>query len=395
MFSSKSLQETSLEDLAADFCDRSDEQITKQAIQQRFNDKAVAFLESILADQLANQLPQLDKMRYSNFNRVRIKDSTRYSVPKNLASVYAGHGGCGGPAQISIQYEYDLITGKTIDLSFTSAIRNDQRDSKETLHNIEKGDLLIRDLGYATQGYIKHIHQTGAYYLNRLNPMWIIKDRNLNKINYADILKKCKRNSGKNIEMSVMICIGKELFPSRLVVSRVDQQTYEKRMQKINKENKRRGYKVSESYKITAALNLFITNIPSEWITTDKVREVYGLRWQVELVFKTWKSQLQIDKIRTVKVQRFQCQLLARFIWIIMNWQAYRLTQTSMKNKCSMWKFFKTATKVSDQLRAVLFEQCTVINWLKTILSNADRRYRTEIKRGKPKYSDVLTNLLA
>lgn len=394
MFSGKSLQETSLEDLAVDFCDRSNKSITKQAIQQRFNDQAVTFLESVLADQLSNQLPTVDKQHYTHFNRVRIKDSTRYRVPKNLAEVYTGHGGDGGPAQISIQYEYDLISGKTIDLSLTAATRNDQRDSRETLHNIEKDDLLIRDLGYTTQGYIKHVQQTGAYYLNRLNPVWTVRDKHLAKINYANILKKFKRNSRVALEMNVIICIGKELFPSRLIASRVDQQTYEKRMRNTNKKSRRRGFKVLSSYKTTAALNLFITNVPSEWMTTDQVRNVYGLRWQVELIFKTWKSQLHINKVRSVKTQRFQCELLARFIWIMINWQAYRITQARMTKKCSTWKFFKRAIRVSHHLRKVLFEQHSINQWLKTILSNADQKYRTEIKRGKPDYSGVLTKLL-
>lgn len=395
MFSGKAPQETSLEDLAVDFCDRSGKGITKQAIQQRFNGPAVAFLESVLADQLSNQLPTLDKQHCPHFNRVRIKDSTRYSVPKNMAEVYPGHGGGGGPAQISIQYEYDLITGKIHDLSLTGATRNDQRDSKETLYNIEKGDLLIRDLGYATQGYIKHIHQTGAYYLNRINPNWTVMDKQLKKIDYANILKKLKRKSLAILEMNVMIRIGKELVPSRLIVSRVDQKTYEKRMKNTNKPSKRRGNNVRASYKTTAALNIFITNIPSEWMTTDQVRNVYGLRWQIELIFKTWKSKLQINKVRSVRTQRFQCELMARFIWILINWQAYRIAQAQMTKKCSTWKFFKAAIRVSHQLREVLFEKNPINNWLKTILSNADQRYRTEIKRGKPDYTGILAALLA
>jgi hypothetical protein len=102
MFSNRSPQETSLEDLACNFSDRSNKCITKQAIQERFNDHAVAFIESVLADQLSTKLSLIDKETYSNFNRVRIKDSTRYALPENLGTTYTGHGGVSGPAQISI-----------------------------------------------------------------------------------------------------------------------------------------------------------------------------------------------------------------------------------------------------------------------------------------------------
>ena len=395
MFSSKSPQETSLEDLAHTFSERSKESISKQALQERFNDGAVAFLESVLADQLSAQLSLVDKEAYSNFNRVRIKDSTRYSLPENLSTVYAGHGGNSGPAQISIQYEYDLITGKTLGLALTSANRNDQQDSKETLHNIEKGDLLIRDLGYTTQGYIKHVQQQGAYYLNRLNPRWVVLDPKGRPIKYAEVLKKLRKRSRSTFEISVSICIGSERIPSRLIASRVDQKTYEKRMLKIKKENTRRGYNLTEAYKTSAALNLFITNVPAEWLATDQVRHTYGLRWQIELVFKTWKSQLQINKVKAVKTQRFQCELIARLIWILLNWQLYRITQRCMTSKCSTWKFFKTTIRTADHLRRVLFENSPPCHWLQIIIPNANRKYRTEIKRGKQDYSQILLNLLA
>jgi hypothetical protein len=395
MFSSKSPQETSLEDLAYSFSDRSNKSITKQGIQERFNDHAVAFLQSVLADQLSNQLPLIDKKTYSNFNRIRIKDSTRYRLPENLETIYTGHGGGSGPAQISIQYEYDLMAGKALDLSFTGANRNDQQDSKETLHNIEKGDLLIRDLGYTTQGYVKHVQEKGAYYLNRLNPKWILLDQHRKPINFSKVLRKIKKNSRSLLEISVCIRIGKELFPSRLIVSRVDQKTYEKRLHRVNMENKRRGFNVSEAYKVTAALNLFITNVPSEWLATDQVRRTYGLRWQIELIFKTWKSHLQINKVKSVRTQRFQCELMARFIWILLNWQVYRITQRCMNSKCSIWKFFKNAFRTSDRLRQVLFENRPASHWLELIIPNAARKYRTEIKNGKHDYSQILNDLLA
>ena len=395
MFSNLSQQETSLEDLAYNFSDSSKESITKQAIQERFNDHAVSFLESVLGDQLSNQLPLVDKITYANFNRVRIKDSTRYVLPATLGSVYAGHGGKSGPAQISIQYEYDLITGKTLDLSLTSANRNDQQDSKETLHSIEPGDLLIRDLGYTTQGYIKHVQENGAYYLNRFNPRWVALDQNGKPINYVNLLKKFKKNSQSILEISVCIRIGKELVPSRLIISRVDQRTYEKRMHKITQDTKRRSYGVSEAYKTTAALNLFITNVPLKWLATDQVRNTYGLRWQIELIFKTWKSQLQINKVKPVRTQRFQCELMARLIWVLLNWQMYRAIQRCMTAKCSTWKFFKTAIRASQKLKQALFENDSIERWVRLIIPNASRKYRTEIKQGKQDYAQILHNLLA
>ena len=76
--------------------------------------------------------------RLSFFNRVRIKDSTRFTLPAAYAQSYAGMGGAvlNNESMISIQYEYDLLSGSTLDLRLTTGTRNDQRDAKENTHDI-------------------------------------------------------------------------------------------------------------------------------------------------------------------------------------------------------------------------------------------------------------------
>ncbi len=71
---------------------------------------------------------------------------------------------------ISIQYEYDLLSGQAMDLRLTSGTINDQRDAKDNTHDIVENDLFIRDLGYATIPYMKHIKSNKAFFLNRLSP---------------------------------------------------------------------------------------------------------------------------------------------------------------------------------------------------------------------------------
>ena len=61
--------------------------------------------------------------------------------------------------------------------------------------------------------------------------------------------------------------------------------------------------------------------------------QLYRLRWQIELVFKTWKSLLCIHKVKAVKKDRLECQLLARFIWILMNWKIFRCIDTFIQNQ--------------------------------------------------------------
>jgi len=402
MFASKPSDQLSLEDLANDFCEQHGISISKQALHERFNDFSVAFMSDLLKNQLSQQLPSIEKPEaYRHFNRIRVKDSTRYSVPKEYAPIYKGQGGIGTAAQISIQYEYDLLTGKPIVLELTSACRNDQQDSKETLNNIEKGDLLIRDLAYTSQNYIQHITSTNAYYLNRLNPKWKIYDKLGSLIDFSKINKRLNKYSLSLLEVDAFIEIGKKQLPTRLIISKVDHQTYSKRLNKAQIAAGSKGYQLSNKFKTCASLNLFITNIPKQWLKAKEVRAAYSLRWQIELIFKVWKSQASINKIKTMKIQRFQCQLLARLLWILLHWKMLRIIQDwlieNVKNKyykCSIWKFYKVAFRLSNLLRQILLTRKRPSSWIAELIKKAEKKYLTEAKNKKCSTQKVL-HLLA
>ena len=402
MFASKPSDQLSLEDLANDFCEQHGISISKQALHERFNDFSVAFMRDLLKNQLSQQLLSIEKREvYRHFNRIRVKDSTRYSVPKEYASIYKGQGGIGTAAQISIQYEYDLLTGKPIVLELTSACRNDQQDSKETLNNIENGDLLIRDLAYTSQNYIQHITSIKAYYLNRLNPKWKIHDKHGALIDLSKINKRLNKYSLPLLEIDAFIEIGKKQLPTRLIVSKVDHRTYNKRLDKAQIAAGSKGYQLSNRFKTCAALNLFITNIPKQWLKAKEVRAAYSLRWQIELTFKVWKSQAGINKIKTMKIQRFQCQLLARLLWILLHWKMLGIIQDwLLKNgknkdyKCSIWKFYKVAFRLSNLLRQILSTRKRSSFWITELIKKAERKYLTETRNKKLSTQNVL-HLLA
>jgi len=390
MFNSQQGNLLSLDNLAEDFETEYGMSISKQGLDERFNQQSVAFLKMVLSnmllDKIQNKLSRQDKFL---FTTCRLRDSSRFGLPDEYASVYKGYGGATKSASIiSIQYEFDLLSGNQIDLQLTSGCRNDQQDSKESVVNISKGDLLIRDLGYVTTSYLKSVIEKDAYFLNRIpSQMHVYDSKNQYKKNdFEKIYKKMKKHNLPYLELAVIMG-EKARIPCRLIVYLNKESTYKSRLKRTTKNTKSIGCKVSKEQEIKTRLDIYITNTEKEMIKPQNIKSIYSLRWQIELVFKAWKSLCKIDKIKKVKIHRFECMLLAGLIWILANWKIFQFINKwfaeNIKEKTlSIWKFFKIATKNNSKLRRIIFRNENITPWLELLITISEKKLYRETKNG-------------
>lgn len=338
--------------------------ITKQSIDGRFTEGAVCFVKEILKEILERQLSKVFCPEFlSQFTHVRIKDSTRFTIPDKLSEHFKGSGGSQGTSHacISIQFEYDARSGKILDLNVTAGTRNDATDASETRTKINKGDLVLRDLGYFNLSVLTGFADQGASFISRLNTSILVFEPDTKeKIVFKDLYNQmCKR---KVTRCDKQILVGKgKLEQLRLIVEIVPEQVYEERIRKVNKYNKDHGWTTSEEYKARCRFNMFITNVPNKELSVEETMLLYRLRWQVELMFKNWKSVCKIDKIHAMKYERFTCLLFAKLILILLNMQIIcnlqvyyfkKLRQILSENKC-----FKTLRESFSILRSIWKER--------------------------------------
>ena len=361
VFNTNSLLEESLNDLTIDLQKNHGIVISKQALHERFNKKSVLFITSALEKLLNKQLHAKVKFRdCDEFKRFLIKDSVCFQVDESLVNDYPGSGGGGSKANVRIQFEYDLLNGKIIDLSLSAFNEQDAKDSTATLHLVEDGDLIVRDLAYmhleALQGIVEKI----AHFLCRLNTQRKVykeQDGQLVELDFAAIVKFMRKNDIKQYEEQVWLGKKKDL-QVRLFLFLMPQAVYNERLRKANKNARKKGHQVSEEYKARAALNLFITSAPAEFIDIDTAWKIYSLRWQIELTFKIWKSICKIDKVKKVKKDRLECYIWAKLLMIVLCWRivwftAKLLDQYYQKN-LSFFKAFKTLMRDMIRIEQVI-----------------------------------------
>ena len=393
-------QEQSLLSFAHDANNTFGIKLTKQAIQKRFNQYAVGFMKKCLVYLLGKQV-NVDTgtlARFNTFNRVRIKDSTKYNLPSSYKGHYQGSGGVANVsgAMISIQYEYDLLTGQALDLRLTQGNKNDQGDARDCTHDIQENDLFIRDLGYCTLNFFKLLIEKGAFFLNRLSPQIKVycQDQPDKEVDLKACKNKLKRLNLQELELDVLLG-SEDKIPARLIVSLVDQDTYRKRI----KGKKKSGRKnISEAFRTRCSLSLFVTNTDSGALPAQKIQSAYSLRWQIELIFKVWKSQVKIHKIKEVNIHRFECQLLGKLIYLTLHWKLFTWLdhQHRKKNKAhilSFWKYYKLAHQLTAQLRKASMTKNKTGELIKILIETPFKQLKLEPKKKKPNnYQEFMTS---
>jgi hypothetical protein len=390
LFKEANNAKVSLEDHCVALRQRYGLAIKKQSLDERFDEDAVNFIGELLTRHLANQITStLDKERLhealGHFSSVKIKDSTRFQVPESLKEHYPGSTGAASGAGVHIQFEFDILHGKVNDLNVTHALRQDATDAQQTMSSIEKGSLILRDLGYFSSNVLAHIQREQAYYITRAKP-GITFDHGTSgkRIEFERVYRKMKRQKLSSMELPVRII--EENLPMRLIIEIVPDKEVQKRLGKGQKEAKKKGWTLSEEYKSRARLNLFMTNIPSEWVPTQFVRKVYQLRWQIELRFKAWKSFYDLDAVKKMQLHRFECYLYATLLLVMIHMeignQFFSILWKHTGKPLSFLKFHKTISQGIMILReAIMKENEKILPYLKFLYQVSYEKLLTEKRK--------------
>ena len=88
-------------------------------------------------------------------------------------------------------------------------------------------------------------------------------------------------------------------LPARIIIHRLTDNQTQTRLKNQAIREKKKGIK--EKSKHLMGMNVYITNTSPEEVPTDYVHSLYSLRWQIEILFKTWKSFFEIDEAKQLK----------------------------------------------------------------------------------------------
>lgn len=170
----------------------------------------------------------------------------------------------------------------------------------ESLKNFElrPKDLVLADRAYGTISGIEYCQQAGADFILRLrNKAFNLYDSQGNQIQLSKLLMDVDEATGKDFAVFFK-GTDKSLKPIRICAIKKDEKAIMQEKKMLKRKESQKQLEISEDTKLTHNYFFVITSL-DEKFTCKQILALYRLRWQVEMVFKRYKSIINMGSMPT------------------------------------------------------------------------------------------------
>lgn len=304
--------QASLEDLcqSAQVCGV---EISPQGLQERLNSpQANEFLYRLLIRGMS-YLVTAGGARgdlLERFSGVYIQDSSKIELPSLFEDCWRGNQA--GQSTLKIQTLLDYQQGQ-LELKLASGR---QHDSPLQTVDLPAGSLRLADLGYFKVEVFEQLNQQGVWWLSRLPAHAGIWSEDKVIHTAAWLAQHAVKKVDQVIELTA------QRLPCRFIAVRVPKAVAQQRRQRVRQDAKDRPH--SRLKPETLALckwTLLVTNLDSTQLTSDEALGLLRLRWQIELLFKLWKTDLSVDAWRSQLPHQILSEVYAKLLLaLIQHW---------------------------------------------------------------------------
>lgn len=239
--------------------------------------------------------------------RLRLVDATSLSRP----------GADGTTWRLHVSYD---LTGRVDGLELTDA------KGAESLSHFawSPGDIAIADRGYAKPGDLRQVVEAGAHVMVRMgwNALRLVDDAG----EPFDLFTTLETVGTAPISVSVNLDTrqkGRPHMPLRLIIGRLPEEQAEKARKKVRANASKKGKVLDPRSEIAAGYVMILTSLPEER-SAEAVLALYRLRWQIELLFKRFKSLLHLGELPAKSKHLAKTWIFAKLIVALLAEKAAR-----------------------------------------------------------------------
>jgi hypothetical protein len=295
--------------------------ISPQGLDQRCTEAAAAFLEAVLgaAVQAVIAAEPVAIPLLQRFSAVVLLDCTSIVLPDALGLWWPGCGGSSAKhtqAALKVGVRFDLCNG-----ALRGPLLFDGRTHESTTP-IQRAPLppralRVADLGFFDLTAFAEVGAQDGYWLSRLHFGTAVYDADGRRWEVLALLAAQGPAQG-----DLPITLGaQQRLPARLLAVRVPQEVADQRRRRLRAAARDRGRAPSAARLAWCDWTLLVTNAPPALRTLREALVLARARWQIELLFKLWKSHGHIDESRSGKPWRVLCEVYAKLLaMVVQHW---------------------------------------------------------------------------
>jgi hypothetical protein len=310
-----------------------------QSLEDRFTPEAAEFFRLLLSkalDKVIAVAGQAALPLLRLFQGIFLLDSTILTLPALLAELLPGCGGRNNPeacqAGLKVTVRYELSLGYLEGFNLNPA-RVAEACTELQSSPLPPGSLRLADLGFFDLELLRSYDKQKVYFISRPAMNLVVYDARGKKCKLARYLA---RQRGDRIDTRLWVGSGKQLR-CRLVAIRAPEEVAQQRRESAQKTAQDHGRQASADRLEICGWTVFLCNTPRWLLTLQQVWVLYRLRWQIELLFKLWKSDGQIDESNSSQPYRVLAEVYAKLLamvvqhWLLLSCGGGGLSQKSQR----------------------------------------------------------------
>lgn len=326
--------------------------VSPQAVQQRFSEAGATLLRGVLEALTAHALREAaqrspEKLQPCHLSRQKhpqwleafpaiwLRDSTLIPLPSALHDKWPGTGKAktqtqtgeqsttAPSASLKVSVKWEWHSGSIAPLHLTPGLDHDQKAARQQDalqekqgHAPQAGEMHVFDLGFFALDSLAKLHSQSAYFCCRYKAGVLLQRLDTPSADWCSSpLEWLQALPAEQPQAEWEVWLGdKAPIRVRLLAVRVPPAVALVRHEECLAQARRKGQRVSAARLALCGWNLFVTNAPACLLNASQARVLYGLRWQIERLFRLWKETLQVDEWRSQNPQRIECEVYAKLI---------------------------------------------------------------------------------
>jgi len=250
-----------------------------QVAKSRFADFARTMTSRLIGDMTLKVLGFAKGRAFAEFRHIVLQDGSSFAIHDGLREVFPGRFKVVKPAAVELHTTMDLLCDTPTTVVLTPDTTNEQAFLPEPASL--RASLLLADRGYLDLHYLRRLQDAGGFFIIRakagMNPQVV----------------EAFREDGKRLRSlrnKPLMAIHAKLPKRQRVALVVEWQVEEHplRLRLLISWNRQ-----------TKAFCYLLTNLPAQRYPLDMIYRAYKWRWQVELLFKEWKSYANLHAFDT------------------------------------------------------------------------------------------------